>query len=197
MLPSLGATVAAWPLAGRAAAYTSVWATYALVLQALVTGYCALLDRAGLIARPKSLPQRAPAKGAAAMIAVEWVSYASYFVGAGLLQVRRAPAPASSRCGAPRRRPRPRRSPVSARRASSPPPAGAPRAAQRHPGPPPTPAQRPPPRSPPPLARQALVNPSWSDWDYSLNFIAVWWWHLPFLFIFDTYFFFVHRAFHK
>ncbi|KAI8476177.1 MAG: diacylglycerol acyltransferase-domain-containing protein [Monoraphidium minutum] len=129
MLPSLGAAVAAWPLAARAEAYTSVWATYALALQGLVAAYCGLLAAAGLLGRPKGLPQRAPGAHAGVMIAVEWIVYACFFAGAGLLQ--------------------------------------------------------------------AWVNPSWSDWTYTAHFVGVWWWHLPFLFAFDTYFFFLHRAFHK
>ncbi|KAI8469894.1 MAG: diacylglycerol acyltransferase-domain-containing protein [Monoraphidium minutum] len=116
MLPSLGAAVAAWPLAPRAAAYCAMWTGYALGLQLAV-------EALGGAARLPKLT-KAPGYSRALMLAMDAQGFLSWFAAAWL-------------------------------------------------------------------------NPSWGDWSYSANFIALFWYQVPYMMLYDTFFFFVHRACHK
>jgi hypothetical protein len=225
-LPSLPG-VAAWSLAGRAAAYTAAWTCYALALQFAIEGTGRLLRRAGL--RKTTRP---PQHGAAKMLAVECLGYASWLCGIGLLQVGDRLSGIPSRlpergrwCGAC----------VAARSAGW-------GAASRGPCWPHVRPHggRPPPR--PAIARlQAWVNPGWGDWSYAANPVLLFWyqvdrawggfaeraparrldpravcgrrsvgiythhrcgsktavWQVPYMMLYDTFFFFLHRASHR
>lgn len=57
MIPSLGPTVAAWPLAARAAAYTAVWVAHSFLLQLAIAGIGALALRAKIMKKTTRVPQ--------------------------------------------------------------------------------------------------------------------------------------------
>jgi peptidoglycan/LPS O-acetylase OafA/YrhL len=81
MLPSLGPAVAALPLGARFAAYTLLWACYALLLQELIGGFARCLERYGLRKTTKE-----PQVDKQLMLAVDFAGYASWLCVVAFLQ---------------------------------------------------------------------------------------------------------------
>jgi hypothetical protein len=241
MLPSLGARLAAAPLAARATAYTGAWTAYAIGLQLALDAFCRFFHSRGLLVRLRgagrrrerrgsrgsapvsaaaspvlglppapraprassrrarrsdaraprcpsspsptpaprcSLPAPAPSLlpppstkvrtakepkiGAARMLAVDTVGYLSWMCLIGLLQVGLGVgwrAGGAQGCGGQARA-------RSARALGR-----APRGARRRPNN----------CTPPPHPAQAWLNPSWGDWSYDANLIALFWYQVPYM----------------
>ncbi|KIY96715.1 hypothetical protein MNEG_11249 [Monoraphidium neglectum] len=82
MLPWLGSTVAAAPLALRTLAYTSSWVAHSLIVQMLVWGVLTVYNRNGLSKKNT----REPALPVSRMLLADVFGYYSWMIGAGLVQ---------------------------------------------------------------------------------------------------------------